>query len=114
MLMRRARFATLLFLVACGGSGNGGTGPTPTPASITLSSTTVNFASLNQTQSLTATVRDAGGATISGATVTWSTSVASVATVSSGGLVTAVSNGTGGSLPPREPCRTRLMSPYSR
>ena len=90
--MRHARFAALLLVAACGG-GSSATEP-GTPASITLSSTTVSFASLTATQGLTATVKDAAGATISGASVTWSTNAGSVATVSSVGLVTAVGNGT--------------------
>jgi len=93
MLMRRARFATLLLLTACGGKSSS-TGPTATAASITLSTTTVSLSSLNQTQALTATVLDAGGATIAGAAVTWSTNTSSVATVSTGGVITAVGNGT--------------------
>jgi hypothetical protein len=47
-----------------------------------------------QTQQLTATLRDAQGNTLSGRTVTWTTDAATVASVSSAGLVTAVSPGT--------------------
>jgi hypothetical protein len=93
MRTRHARLATLLFLTACGGGGGGTDLPTGTPASITLSATTVNLASLNETEGLTATVMDAGGVTISAA-VTWSTSSGAVASVSNSGQVTAVGNGT--------------------
>ncbi len=74
--------------------GGGSTGPTATPASIDLSTTTANLASLNQTQDITATVRDAAGATISGVAITWTSSVGTVASVSGQGRITAVSIGT--------------------
>jgi hypothetical protein len=54
----------------------------------------VSFSALNSTFDLVATVRDAGGAVISGVTVTWTTSASTVATVSNQGRVTAVGNGT--------------------
>jgi uncharacterized protein YjdB len=62
-------------------------------ASVTLAPTSLSFASFGDTTTLVPTVKDAGGTTMSGATVTWATSSASVATVSSAGLVTAVANG---------------------
>ena len=49
---------------------------------------------LGQTAQLTATVADQNNSPITGATVAWSSSNMSVASVSAGGLVTAVSNGT--------------------
>ena len=55
---------------------------------------TLTFASFADTTQLTATVTDANGKTVSGATVTWATSDATVATVSSTGLVTSVAIGT--------------------
>ena len=90
-----------LLLAACGGDSttapsSGTSTPTPTPVatSITLSATSLNFASLGGTTQLTATVKDQNGATMASATVTWATSNASVATVSSTGLVTPVATGT--------------------
>jgi len=65
-----------------------------TAASVTLAPTSVSFTSAGDTATLVATVTDAGGNIISGATVTWATSSSSVATVSSAGLVTAVADGT--------------------
>ncbi|SVA91635.1 uncharacterized protein METZ01_LOCUS144489, partial [marine metagenome] len=62
-------------------------------SSVTLSPDSLSFTSLADTATLTATVKDTGGSAISGATVTWATSAASVATVSSAGLVTAVATG---------------------
>ena len=63
-------------------------------SSVTLSPTSLALESIGDTRTHTPTVKDAGGTTISGATVTWATSNSSVATVSSAGLVTAVANGT--------------------
>ena len=68
--------------------------PTPTPVatSITLSATSLSFASLGDTTQLAATVKDAAGTVMAGATVTWA-ATGGAATVSSAGLVTAVANG---------------------
>ncbi len=85
--MRYIRLSAVLLLLACG---DGGTTPTspPTPpipvaTSITLSATSLSFSTVGATQQLSATVKDQNGATMSGATVSWSSSSASVATVSS-------------------------------
>ena len=93
--------AVVLLLAACGGDSttgpsSGTTTPTPTPVatSITLSATSVSLASLGATSQLSATVKDQTGATMASATVTWITSDAAVATVSSTGLVTSVAVGT--------------------
>jgi hypothetical protein len=87
-----------LLLWSCGGDNSSPTASTPTPTpvatSITLSATSLSFTSVGATFPLSSTVKDQNGATMSGATVTWATSDASVATVSSTGLVTAVANGT--------------------
>lgn len=58
-------------------------------ASVTLAPATATIA-LGETQQLTATPRDADGNVLTGRTVTWTTSDASLATVSATGLVTAV------------------------
>ena len=99
-MKRTDAFSALLFsllLGSCGGEDTP-TAPTPTPTpvatSITLSATSLSFSSLGETSQLSATVKDQNEATMSGASVTWSSSSASVATVSSTGLVTAVANGT--------------------
>jgi surface protein len=91
-----------LFLWSCGGDATPTTPTTPPPppppppvaTSVTLSVTNLSLASLGETSQLTATVKDQNGAAMSSATVTWATSDAAVATVSSNGLVTAVANGT--------------------
>ncbi len=96
--MRYIRLTAMLLLAACGDGGTTPTSPptppTPVATSITLSATSLSFSSLGATQQLTATVKDQNGATMSGASVTWATSSASAATVSSTGLVTAVADGT--------------------
>ena len=72
----------VLLLLACGDGGTGPTAspttpttPTPTPTlvatSITLSATSLSFASLGDTTQLAATVKDAAGTVMAGATVTW-------------------------------------------
>lgn len=66
--------------------------PTPVPTSVSVAPTPVTLVA-GASQGLTATVRDQSGNTM-GVAVTWSTSNAGVATVSSSGVVTAVSAGT--------------------
>ena len=66
---------------------------TSVATSITLSATSLSFSASGEQQQLSATVKDQNNATMSGASVTWATSDAAVATVSSTGLVTSVANG---------------------
>lgn len=69
------------------------TSPTPVPvASVAVNPSTATVA-IGATATLSATVRDASGATLSGRTVTWSSSAPQIATVSSSGVVTAVAAG---------------------
>ncbi len=95
--MRYIRLTVLLLLAACGDAGTTPTTPsaqpTPVVALITMSPTSLSFASFGQTQQLTATVKDQNDATMSGASVAWATNASYVATVSSSGLVTSVGNG---------------------
>ena len=85
----------VLLLTGCGDSTTAPpTPPTPVATSITLSPTSLLFASLGVSQQLSATVKDQNGATMSGVRVYWSSSAESVAGVSAGGNVTAVSEGT--------------------
>ncbi len=63
-------------------------------AAVAVSPATVTLGALGATEQLTATVRDANGNPIAGASVTWVSSNSQVATVSTSGLVTAVGNGT--------------------
>lgn len=88
-------------LIACGGGSTQPTPPPPPPpppppaavASVAVQPGTATL-SPQQTQQLTATVRDAQGNTLTGRTVTWSSDAQAVATVSTSGLVTAVRGGT--------------------
>lgn len=84
--------AALFTLAACGSETT--TGPTPVPTTITLSASSLSFSSLLTTHDLTAAVLDEHGARLPGIRVTWTTDASTVATVSTGGRVTAVGNGT--------------------
>ena len=67
--------------------------PTPVARTLTLSPTSVSFSVLGETEQLTASVLDQNGAVMGGASVSWSSSSTSVASVSSTGLVTALADG---------------------
>jgi len=66
--------------------------PPPTPASVSIAASATSIG-VGSTVTLVATVRDASGSVISGATVAWSSSSSGVASVSSAGVVTAVAVG---------------------
>lgn len=65
----------------------------PRAASLSISPESAALSSLGETVAFTATIRDQHGAAFSGS-VTWSSSDPGVASVTSGGLVTAARNGT--------------------
>ena len=81
---------TVLILGACGKDSP--TSP-QTPARMMVSSLSVSLNALGSTHQLTATVFDRYSKTIPDASVTWTSSDATVATVSAAGLLTAVNNG---------------------
>jgi plastocyanin len=85
-------------LVACGG-GDGGTEtppPTAVPAAVTVSaSTSEAMTSIGDTRTLTASVRDAAGAALPNATVTWTSDNAAVTVSGSGATATATAAGNG-------------------
>jgi len=88
------RMAAALFLaLASCGPGDSLTTPGSQPNAITLSPSSLSFASLGGTQSLTATVRDENGETMSTVLVDWSSSNDEIASVAAEGTVTAVANG---------------------
>ena len=88
----RSLWVGLLFVISCG---DGSTDPgTQTAASVELSDTVLSFTSLGDTTQLAARVKDAAGAVMAGAPVTWATPNSSFATVSSTGLVTSLATGT--------------------
>ena len=83
--------------LACGGDDEPGpvAPPTPTPVAtnVEVAPATAELTALGQTVQLTATVRDQNGGVMSGASVTWTSGDAAVATVDAAGLVTAVATG---------------------
>ena len=94
------RLLAVLAAVALGrGCGDGDSPtrpPTPEPArptTVTVSPATVELTALGATVQLMAEVRDQNARVIAGATVTWSSGDASVATVDASGLVTGVAEG---------------------
>src|SRR5688572_10959845 len=90
-VMRECSAALMIgaFIVACGGSSE----PDVVVATVEVSPA-VESRQVGQTVQLSATVKDAAGSILSGQPVTWSSSAASVASVSGSGLVTAHALGT--------------------
>ena len=96
-LCRSYRFILLtlaLFTLTTCGKDGPTEPPAQVPSLITLSSQTVVLTAVGQTIQITATVLDQESKVIAGAAVTWTSSNPNVASVSPGGVVTAVSNGT--------------------
>jgi hypothetical protein len=85
----------LVVTLSCGGSGAGGIieSNTPRPTTVALSPSSATLNAIGATVQLSATVRDQDGQVMAGASVSWTTSASSVASVSSSGLVTAVAIG---------------------
>ena len=95
------RLSAVLAVVAlakgCGDGDSPTAPPTPEPArptTVTVSPATHELTAFGTTVQLTAEVRDQNARVMVGATVTWTSSASSVATVDASGLVTAVGNGT--------------------
>ena len=93
----------LIVAAACGGGDSPGVmrpppGPpppaAPVPSTVTVTPAATTLAALGRTVQLAADVRDQSGRTLTGVTISWSSSVTGVATVDASGLVTAVGNGT--------------------
>ena len=88
-----AVLASLALGWACGG--DSATAPEPArPTTVTVSPATDELTALGQTIQVGAEVRDQNARVMAGATVTWTSSANSVATVNASGLVTAAGNGT--------------------
>jgi hypothetical protein len=91
--MRYAIVGLLLVAAACSSSDKSGTPTGPTGVvSVRMNASTASIA-VGATDTLTATALDVNGNTIAG-TATWQTSSASIAAVSTGGVVTGVAPGT--------------------
>ena len=96
--LKRLALGTVVLLAACAGERVTDPvdkpGPTTSPVStISISPRTANVAPSGTLQ-LTAVVRDANGAELSGRTITWTTSAASIATVTAAGVVGGADTGT--------------------
>ncbi len=65
---------------------------TPVATTVTVNPASVTLDAFGATQQLTATVQDQNGNTMSSVAVTWSSATTGVATISTSGLVTAVTN----------------------
>lgn len=86
-----ATLAVLITAAACGGGGGDSTGPDRTVSQITVTPATPSVIA-GQTVTLTAQPKNAAGEVVSGQTVAWSSSDATIATVANG-VVTAVKPG---------------------
>jgi len=81
----------LVGITSCGGDGGSNAAPEPV-ASVTITPNTLSL-TVGQTQQLAVVLRNAAGAELTGRAVAWNTSDAAVATVSTSGLVSALSAG---------------------
>ncbi|HVX88115.1 MAG TPA: hypothetical protein VG940_04245, partial [Gemmatimonadales bacterium] len=70
--------SALLFTLSCGGDGGS---PSPTPTNVVVTPGADTLLSVGETQTFTATVLDANGDPIDGATVTWSSDAPGVLTI---------------------------------
>lgn len=82
------------FVIAGGCTSNNPTGPAPAPVARVTVTLALTSLTSGQTTQATAVTADSLGAPLTGRTVTWSSSNATVATVSTSGLATAVAPGT--------------------
>jgi len=86
----------LLVLAACSSDPASPPAPPPPPpaavATVAIAPGTTTL-TVGGTASLTATMRDAGGATLTGRSVTWSSGTPGVVSVSAGGTVTGIATG---------------------
>jgi hypothetical protein len=82
-----------LLALSCGGGGDTTAPPTPAPVATVQLTPPTNTLIVAQTVQLTSLVKDANGNVLTGRAMQWSSSAVSIATVSSSGLVTAVSPG---------------------
>ena len=92
-----AVLAVVALATGCGDGDSPSAPPTPEPArptTVTVSPATHELTALGITVQLSAEVLDQNARVMAGATVTWTSSASSMATVDASGLVTAAGNGT--------------------
>ena len=92
-----AVLAVVALVKGCGDGESPTVPPTPEPAratTVTVSPAMAELTALGATVQLTAEVRDQNARVMAGATVTWTSSASSVATVDTSGLVRGVAEGT--------------------
>ncbi len=97
-MIRSASRVVVTSLVLCAAAcshGDGGSGPDANAvATVDVSPSQATITTIGGTQQLGALAKNAQGAVLTGKVFSWSSSATGVATVSSGGLVTAVTEGT--------------------
>lgn len=81
-----------LLTVAC--SHDGPTAPPPDPATLAIESSAPTLTAIGDSMSLSVTVRDSDGHTLSDVPINWESSTPEVASVTTGGVVVAMGNGT--------------------
>ncbi|HEY4320644.1 MAG TPA: Ig-like domain-containing protein [Gemmatimonadales bacterium] len=94
LVTRLALAGTMMLAIGCGSSSTDGSGNTSPVSVATITITgSPGVISVSQTAQLTATLHDSANNFLTGRTISWGSSAPSIATVSSTGLVTAVSAG---------------------
>ncbi|HEY0928588.1 MAG TPA: Ig-like domain-containing protein [Gemmatimonas sp.] len=91
-LLRSALAMAMVAMAACGGDDNPTGNPTEVVASVAITPTTASVV-VGATTTLTAVARDAQNNTLTGRTITYASSAATIATVSATGVVTGVAAG---------------------
>ena len=97
IVLTAAMAAVVAWPAACGDGGTEPSAPPPDPpraTTVAVTPATAELTALGETVQLRAEVRDQNGQAMAGASVTWASGSAAVATVSAAGLVTAAGNGT--------------------
>jgi len=91
----RSTFALLIVASACGGGASDSTGVTNTPdvAAVIVSGAPASTMLVGESATLTATATNATGGVISGPNVTWKSSAPAIASVTSAGVVKALTSG---------------------
>ena len=83
----------LLGMLACGGGGGDTTAPPPAAVAAVVVSPSAFSVGVGASDQLTAVLKDAAGQVVSGRTITWASSAATIASVNGTGLVTGLAAG---------------------